>query len=173
MSQNDENVGLEDQGSENVETEKMVPVSESIRYRKRAQRAEKQAEQLKSDYGKAQNELENLKGQLNELQFDRELTGKLTSAGAIDTEAAMLVAKKRLAQSEDKDVETVIEDLSRDKPYLFKSGTQTGGGTNINRPAKQGVGDNQGLLESAARRASDTGNRVDLQEYLRLRRSLV
>lgn len=173
MSQNDENVGLEDQRQEGSETEKMVPVSESIRYRRRAQRAEKQAEQLKEDCGKARSELENVKSELKETKLDKELAGKLSSAGAVDTETAMLVAKQKLSESEEKDVESVIDELSRDKPYLFGSGGQDSRGTNVTRPARQRAGENESLLESAAKRASDTGSRVDLQEYLRLRRSLL
>jgi hypothetical protein len=174
MSQIDkENTGLEDQQQEKTDDEKMVPVSESIRYRKRAQRAEQQAQQLSKDYTRLERELNEVKSSFNDAKLDCRLFDKLNSAKAVDIETAALVAKKRLSDSEEKDVESVVEELAKEKPYLFNSKNQTDKGINLTSPAKQKVPDNNGMLESAAKRASDSGDRIDLQEYLRLRRTLL
>jgi hypothetical protein len=66
----------------------------------------------------------------------------------------------------------VIEQLKKEKQYLF---TGTGGITMTKKTAgaKERINDNQMILERAAKKAATTGNRTDLQEYLKLRRNFL
>jgi len=70
------------------------------------------------------------------------------------------------------DLDGVIEQLKKEKQYLFGgvSGTVTAKKT---AGAKERMTNNQTVLERAAKKAATTGNRTDLQEYLKLRRNFI
>jgi hypothetical protein len=70
------------------------------------------------------------------------------------------------------DLDGVIEQLKKEKQYLFAgvSGTVTAKKT---AGAKERMTNNQTVLERAAKKAATTGNRTDLQEYLKLRRNFI
>jgi hypothetical protein len=149
---------------------KLVPVAESIRYRKRAQSAEKQIESLSQELAEARSQASEMSEQLRDIRIERELTRKLATAGAVDLETAVLIAKARAEAQDTADLDVVIEQLRRDKQYLF------GGAAAMPRrtaPAKDRVANNQAVLERAAKQAAATGNRTDLQEYLKLRRNFL
>jgi len=152
---------------------KLVPVSEPIRYRRRAQSAEKKNEQLMEELSRAREEASLATEQLQKLKLERALMQKLSAAGAVDLETAVLVARSRLEGDSPADVDSVIEQLSSEKRYLF--GDPTGQPVQQRRtsPAKERRGNREASLEQAAKRAATTGDRTDLQEYLRLRRDFV
>jgi len=176
MSGNDrqENIssGPEQTGRE-AEMSKLVPIAESIRYRKRAQSAEKRVEGLAEELAEARAEASRLAERLGSIETEQELTKKLVCAGAVDVETAVLLAKARVEADAERDVDGVIEALKRQKGYLFSAGDS--GVTALKKTAgpRDKIVNRQVVLERSAKRAAATGNRADLQEYLRVRRSFV
>ncbi len=151
---------------------KLVPVAESIRYRKRAQSAEKKAEVLSEQLAQAGSQLTKLSEQLSDIQTEQKLMRKLSAAGTVDMETAVLIAKARLNGEQKADLESVVEQLKKEKQYLFAGDSST---LKVTRTAgvRQRVTNSQAALERAAKKAATTGNRTDLQEYLKLRRNFL
>jgi hypothetical protein len=156
---------------------KLVPVAESIRYRKRAQSAEKRTEVLREQLAAANQKVSELTEQLNSLQTEQNITRKLTAAGAVDLETAVLISKARLQGNAQADVDDVINQLKKEKQYLFKAKPFDGDGETVTpvktAGAKERMSHHQAALEGAAKKAVRTGNRADLQEYLKLRRNFL
>jgi hypothetical protein len=151
---------------------KLVPVAESIRYRKRAQSAEKKVETLAEQLTQAKSQVSEIAEELNNIQTEQKLMHKLAVAGAVDLETAVLIAKAKIEAETEADLDGVIEQLKKEKQYLFNnnSGTVTAKRT---AGAKDRIQNSQTVLERAAKKASTTGNRTDLQEYLKLRRNFI
>jgi uncharacterized protein YhaN len=151
---------------------KLVPVAESIRYRKRAQSAEKKIESLTEQLAQAKAQTAELSGRLSDIQTEQKLMRQLASAGAVDLETTMLIARARMQDQEDADVTDVIDQLKKEKQFLFTASnpglapTKTAG-------ARDRVTNSQTLLERAAKKAATTGSRTDLHEYLKLRRNFL
>jgi len=164
---------VEDHGHEgNGDATKLVPITESIRYRKRAQSAEKQAENVGKQLAEANDKIAELSQDVKSLQLDRQLTQKLVALGALDLEAAVLVAKARMADESEPDIDACVERLQREKGYLFGRSTEAAPSRKT-AGAKERVTHSHTMLERAARKAARTASRADLQEYLRLRRSVL
>jgi hypothetical protein len=157
------------------DTARLVPVVESIRYRRRAQSAEKKAETLAEQLAQADQKIAQLSEDLGSVQLDQRLTRKLVAAGATDLEAATLMAKARMEGKPDADIDDCVERLRVEKHYLFNPGAPGSQGLVSRKTAgaKDRVAHNQTVLERAAKKAAGTGNRADLQEYLKLRRNLL
>ena len=88
----------------------------------------------------------------------------------------MLLAKDRMKNSDDVNFDDVIEQLKQEKRYLFsetKNSEKAGVTAARTAGARSGIQSSQTVLEHAAKKAATTGNRVDLHEYLRLRRNFV
>jgi TolA-binding protein len=151
---------------------KVVPIGESIRYRRRAQSAEKKAEDLAEQLTQANERIARMSEDLDSLQLDQKLARKLTAAGAIDLDAAVLIARTRMQDDKAGDVDACVEQLKSDKHYLFGPAKEavtprkTAG-------AKDRIAPGKTALERAATRAARTGHRTDVQEYLKLRRKLL
>ncbi len=153
---------------------KLVPVAESIRYRKRAQSAEKKAEVLSEQLAQAKSQLTKLSEQLSDIRTEQKLARRLAAAGAADVETAVLIAKARLNGETEADLESVVEQLKKEKQYLFaQPGESSTMKITKTAGARQRVTSSQATLERAAKKAATTGNRTDLQEYLRLRRNFL
>jgi uncharacterized protein YhaN len=153
----------------------LVPVSEAIRYRKRAQAAEQQVEQLTERLREREREQEEIKTRLDEALLETELTHHLAEAGAIDVEAALLLVQRKLKASngKEKDSKRLIEILRNDKPYLFSNAVSEVCATLAGPTAgvRSHSSGRANILSRAAQQARNSGNRQDMQEYLRLRRS--
>jgi hypothetical protein len=149
---------------------KLVPVAESIRYRKRAQSAEKKIEALTEQLAQAKTQTAELSEQLSDIQIEQKLMRQLAVAGAIDLETAGLIARARMQEKPDADVTGVIEQLKKEKQYLF-AGSSSGVSPTKTAGARDRVTNSHTLLERAAKKAATTGNRTDLHEYLKLRRN--
>jgi len=160
---------VEQEDGDNI---KLVPVGESIRYRKRAQNAEKRVEELAGELAEARAEAVRLAGEMKGVQKEQELIRRLAAEGARDLEAAVLIAKSRLAREGQTDLNGVVEQLKKEKQYLFGE-KATAGAAARTSPAKEPRQVGGATLERAAKRAAGTGSRTDLQEYMRKRRSLV
>lgn len=163
----------EDRGSEgDKDITKTVPMVESIRYRKRAQSAEKKAEDLAEQLAEANQKVARMSRDLDELQIEQKLTHRLAASGVTDLEAAVLLAKARMKGAADGDVDACLEQLKKEKSYLF-GGFAAGVTSRKTAGAKDRTTHTQTTLEQAAGKAARTGHRTDLQEYLRLRRNLI
>jgi hypothetical protein len=149
---------------------RLVPVAESIRYRKRAQSAEKKIETLTEQLAQANSQTTELSEQLSDIQTEQKLMRQLAAAGAVDLETAVLIARARMQDKDDADVSGVIEQLKREKQFLFTTGSP-GPAPTKTAGARDRVTNSQTLLERAAKKAATTGNRTDLHEYLKLRRN--
>ncbi|UCC22985.1 MAG: hypothetical protein JSW23_02640 [Planctomycetota bacterium] len=160
-------------GQDDIENSKLVPVAESIRYRKRAQSAEKKVESLSEQLAQAKSQVSEMAEELDNIQVERKLMRRLAAAGAVDLEAAVLIARGRIEGEADADLDGVIEQLKKEKQYLFGNDKSTTATVKRTAGAKDRVTGNQSILERAARKAAATGNRTDLQEYLKMRRSFV
>jgi predicted nucleic acid-binding Zn-ribbon protein len=166
----DDGRGTMDEGRETNESLKFVPVAESIRYRKRAQLAEKKLESLAEELSQTKTESAKMSEQLKSVQTEQKIMRKLTAAGAVDLEAAVLIAKARIEDEPEAGLDGVIEQLRKEKQYLFAGGAVTAKKT---AGVKERVANSQTVLDTAAKRAATTGNRIDLQKYLRLRRNFL
>jgi hypothetical protein len=169
----DENILSEDiTGHDDIKNQQLVPVAESIRYRKRAQSAEKKIETLAEQLAQAKSQASETAKELSSIRVEQKLTHKLAAAGAIDLETAVLIAKTKIEAETEADLDGVIEQLKKEKQYLF-SGAGATATAKKTAGAKDRMQNNQTILERAAKKAATTGNRTDLQEYLKLRRNFV
>ena len=155
---------------EDVKQEKLVPVGEAIRYRKRAQSAEQELEVLRDELSTSKDNGKQLTEKLQQLESENAMTMELVSAGAIDLEAAMMMMRSRLGDGAD--VKDVVEQLRADKGYLFAEQAEQ-----AVLPRTSGIKHKRGGavagLEAAAKRAASSGSRADVQEYLKVRRQFV
>lgn len=126
-------------------------------------------EDLAEQLAQANERIAQMSREAGDLKLDRQLMQKLAAAGVVDLEAALLMAKARL--DEQGNVDQTVEQLRTEKRYLFAS--SSGEKTVARKTAgpRDRVGSKSTLLEQAAKKAARTGNRADLLEYLRLRRS--
>lgn len=89
----------------------------------------------------------------------------------------MLIAKSRLLDSGEADLEGCIERLKTEKGHLFGAGGVSNERVGSAATKTAGVRDRlvsgQTILEKAAKKAAGTGSRADLQEYLKLRRNFL
>ena len=175
MSQVDEDKLSEtaEEQEDAVVSGKLVPVTESIRYRKRAQSAEKKNEELSAELEQTKAGLSDAAEQINSIKVEQKLMRKLSAAGATDLEAAVLLVKARVEGSSDADLDVCIEQLKKEKQYLFGEAGCRALTVKRTSGARERAAGNQGILERAAKRASGTGDRRDLQEYLKLRRNYI
>ena len=170
----DENVLSETTGGQSDNDNlKLVPVTESIRYRKRAQGAEKKIETLAEQLAQAKAQATKMAEQLSTIQLEQKLMRKLAAAGTIDLETALLIAKARMESSDEADLGACVEQLKKEKQYLFTGGTSGAARQKKTAPAKDRMTNSQTILERAAKKAATTGNRTDLQGYLKLRRNFI
>jgi hypothetical protein len=88
-------------------------------------------------------------------------------------ETAVLIAKARMKDSDEADIDGLIGQLKKEKQYLFADSSNSVVPVKKTAAAKDRMANNQTILERAAKKAATTGNRTDLQEYLKLRRNFV
>jgi hypothetical protein len=162
----------EEQGADGGEAAKLVPVAESIRYRKRAQSAEKKAEGLAEQLAEANRRIVRMSQDLNELQVEQKLARRLAAAGATDLETVLLVARARMEGGTEADVDGCIEQLRKEKAHLF-GGPAEAPAIRKTAGTRDRAGQTQTTLEQAAKRAARTGSRSDMLHYLKLRRNLL
>lgn len=143
--------------------EKLVPVAEAIRYRKRAQQAEQQLEALRGQLDELDTNLKASEETITALERRQRIDALLAEADAVDLDAARLLTEAAVTQMDDADVATAVEDLRRHKPYLFRQTRRSAAAMGPSDPEDPAVDD-------AAQCAATTGHRRDLLRYLRLRR---
>ncbi|MEM8737676.1 MAG: hypothetical protein AAGG38_04260 [Planctomycetota bacterium] len=147
-----------------AEPGKLVPVAEAIRYRKRAQTAEQELGALRGQLTTVQERLDKSQETITALERRQKIDALLADSDAIDLEAARLLTEISVSQMDEPDVRAAVDDLRRQKPYLFRQRV-----TQIDSAMSPRV-ESSGAEELAAERAAATGDRRDLLDYLRLRR---
>ncbi len=160
--------------SKGANQEQMVPVSEAIKYRKRAQTAEQQVQQLTEKLQNSQQIQQDTQAQLNKKEQENKLTQELVQAGVVDVEAALLLAQKKAETYQDNhDMRGLIEALRNERPYLFSHpvGEVSASLAAPTAGVRSSGGGVNNLLRSA-QRAQQSGNRRDMHEYLRMRRAV-
>jgi hypothetical protein len=173
-------------------------IQESIKYRRRAQEAERQAEALETelqqlrqaeseraagletDLAQARTEAEALRERVEAIERDRRLERELARAGCGDIEAGLAVAHERLAgEAPPEDLAALARSLVAEKPHLrgAASGAALPGAAAGNLPppsagvkpdADTGV---RRAAQRLAERARETGNPTDVMAYMRARRA--
>jgi len=146
--------------------DRMVPVSEAIRYRKRAQAAEQQIESIRNEFNQLKESYEQSQEIVHDLERRQRIDALLGESEVIDLEAARLLTEVTVRSMDEPDVAQAVEDLRRHKPYLFR---QVGGeaASVLSPELENDIPDD---LTQAARHAQTSGDRRDLLRYLRLRR---
>ncbi|MBI9015778.1 MAG: hypothetical protein JEZ07_00820 [Phycisphaerae bacterium] len=166
LSSNDDGVNRT-----NDEINQMVPVTESIKYRKRAQTAEQQVEYLTSQLQVSQQQQNDLQQKYQETKLENELTAKLAQCGAVDIEAAILLARKNL-EAGDVDIKSVIEQMQIKRPYLFASNKSTTNLGSLTAGVRSGKKVSENVIDNLAHQAQQSGSRRDMQQYLKMRRAI-
>lgn len=151
---------------------KLVPVGESIRYRRRAQSAEKRVQTLTEELAEARSQAAKMSEELGSIRTEQRLMHKLASAGVVDLDAGVIIAKAKMENETEEDINGLIELLKKEKRYLFED-TCRAVATKKTAGVKERVQNSQAILEKAARKAAVTGSRTDLQEYLKMRRNFL
>jgi hypothetical protein len=128
------------------------------------------AETLAAQLAQANQRIAQMAQDLRDLEVERRLTCKLAAAGVTDLEAAVLIAQARMAGRDETEIDGCIEQLRKEKSYLFGGPAQSLTARRTTG-AKDRQAPSQTTLEQAARSAARTGRRADLQHYLKLRRS--
>ncbi len=166
MSENE--LEHKDISEETGNEDRRVPVTEAIRYRKRAQAAEKELAEMKAERDLLESQKQAVSKQLGQIQQEQQIRELLTEAAVNDLEAALLLVRERMASAEEQDPRAVIERLRKEKQYLFASPPAAAA------PARTAglrhLPDNSAALREAAKKAARSGTSADLQEYLRARR---
>ena len=164
-------------------SERLVDVSEAIRYRKRAQSAEQRQTVLEQELAENKAEVERLNKNLSQMTIERQLIDKLVSAGVRDLEAAVIIGKARFDDDKKATAADVVEQLKKEKSYLFSDDSTSAeagirlrqgyGGQMKTSGVKDKLSGTTSVLERTAKKAAKSGSRTDLQEYLRARRNFV
>ncbi len=147
------------------ESNKLVPVSESIRYRKRAQQAEQELEQARQNLEKIERELTESRDMIDHLERQHRISELLTEADAIDLGVARLLTEATVQTMDEPDLKQAVADLQRQKPYLFRK--------QVSQARAMSAHDSDPMdqdVAHAAAQAAATGHRRDLLAYLRLKR---
>lgn len=158
--------GIQEDVAASSSQERLVPVNEAIRYRKRAQAAEQQLGTIRRQLDAAQQRCEQAEQTVGSLERRQRIDELLAEADAIDIEAARLLTEVAVQSMDEPDIAEAVDDLRRHKPYLFREEQQGAGGLAL-APRMDGVDD---PLALAAEQAQHSGDRRDLLRYLRLRR---
>lgn len=163
---------------------RLVPVAESIKYRRRAQQAEGKLAEIQQQLEQSQSQLQASRQQLADLESQRQQAQQqaqstenrlaadrmLARAGVVDLEAASLLLSQRLTLDQAIEPQALsqhIEQLLEEKPYLRKPTAPLPPKTASARQPQSGV---SVMLGQVAQRAITTGHRRDVADYLRLRR---
>jgi hypothetical protein len=165
---------------------RLVPVGESIKYRRRAQQAEGRLQELEQQIKGVQEQLDHRSKELGLAEAQRDearhqlIVGEnrskaermLAEAGAVDIEAASLLLSKRVDFGEELNADGLarrVEQLLLDKPFL--RGSPPAGLPPKTASARASGAAGLAQLTRAADRAASSGDRRDVAEYLRLRRA--
>ncbi len=151
----------------------MMPVTEAIKYRKRAQAAERQLVEVNNELQLNQNSQRETDEQLQATRRENDLTKQLVKSGVTDLEVALLLAENLLKNSSDgqPDVSSAIESIRRQRPSLFSGPDDSIASVAGPTAGVHSAGSSlQSSVSDFAQQAQRTGSRNDVCQYLRLRR---
>ncbi len=131
--------------------------------------SQKTIQELTDQLAAAKTQAAELNAKLSDVTLEQQLFRRLTEAGASDIESALLLAKSRLKDGGD--VDGCIRQLRREKSHLFASGGSAGVFPARTAGVRSRGDDAATVMAKAAGKAAATGNRKDLQEYLKIRRN--
>ena len=154
--------------------ERLVPVSEAIRYRKRAQAAEELAENLNQQLQEQQEQQQTVQSQLEAQRCEIELSQHLVKAGVMDLEVGLLLARRQVEQMPESgsELKSIVEQMQRERPHLFGGNDKALGFGGPTAGVRTNDGGGTAQLKLLADKAVHSGDRRDVQKYLRLRRSI-
>ena len=172
--------------STDTPTPKLVPVTESIKYRRRAQQAEgrlqemqQQLDDLKLQMQTHQDQLSAAQSQRDQLQRrlvttenHRAVEQLLGDSGVLDIPAATTMLSQKVNLAEELDPQSLsrrVEELLLDKPYLRHELAKPSLPSKTAAP-RSGSSSLSTQLSQVARQAATSGDRRDIAQYLRLRR---
>ncbi|MBI5723194.1 MAG: hypothetical protein HZA50_04490 [Planctomycetes bacterium] len=179
----DENDEIQESVRSDSSLDKLVPVAESIKYRRRAQQAETRTQQIEQQLKDAQSQLQSRAEELALAEAQRDEAHRqisvlenrsaaeleLVRSGAVDVETASLLLSKRMdfgEQVDRQELSKAVEQLLLDKPYLRSQPIPAG----KTASARRGQPGTAAQVAQAAQKACKSGDRRDVAEYLRLRR---
>lgn len=147
--------------------EKRVPVSEAVKYRKRAQEAEASCEALERSLEALRTSLDESREMLHASERARHVDASLSELRAVDLETARAMLQREVEGEPDAEaIREAARELKKRKPFLFRTSGAPGGASSMGgRPRQQA-----GPLETSAREASQRGDRKALMRYLWERR---
>jgi hypothetical protein len=168
------------------ETPKLVPVTESIKYRRRAQQAEGHLQKLEQQLTELKQQMQTHQDQLAQAQSQRDQLQRqlvttenrrsaeqmLSHCGVLDIQAATSLLSQKLNLSEELSPESLshnVEELLLDKPYLRHELAKPSLPTRT-ASARAGISSLSTQLSQVAQQAATSGDRRDIAQYLRLRR---
>jgi hypothetical protein len=147
--------------------EKLVPVSEAKRYRRRAQAAERQLAAVQEMLEASEAALQDTRQEARALREAQRVDDLLIEAGAIDLETTRLLTEVALSDMEKPEVLEAVAEVHRRKPFLFRNRCAKSGALG---PKNTAESRSDRHVERAAVEAGTTGRRSDLLRYLRLKR---
>jgi len=157
------------------------PVSPEHEWRARAIAAEDGLKKAQEALAQLQSQFDEHKAQASASERRRQIGAAATQASALDVDLVVMLVEAQLAQTPDADVQRVVADLKRNKPFLFAN--DPGSRTTPTTPTAPTPTTAAGAAVSAAASASDallrkadearaTGDRRALLGYLRARRGV-
>lgn len=155
-----------DEADDPTSDEKVVPLSELIRARRRAQEAEAQAIALQDRVVELEKVLAEARSAMDAIERRQQIDLALLEADAIDLESARLLTELALGQMDDSDIHAAVNELRQRKPFMFNARRSRLGSAMSGTP-RQAADSLADVAEEAAR----TGDRKALLRYLQIRRS--
>jgi len=159
--------GAEANGETEAASQRVVPVGEAKKYRKRAQQAEQSLTELQQELQTKSQRVTELEQTIDDLERRSAIDQLLVEAEAIDLEAARLLTAAAVEQMDEPDVAEAVAELRRSKPFLFRRNGSAATAMSARADGSRRADD---AADHAAAEALATGDRTDLLRYLRLRR---
>lgn len=150
--------------------DRLVSVSEAIRYRKRAQAAERELAETKTRLDEATRQTQAAQQRLAQVERRAAIDRGLIESGATDLEAARLLVEAALTDSET-DVAGAIDVVRRQRPQMFRATHAAPPHTAAMGPAVHPAPEGGRDIDRAARAARRSGHNADVMHYMNLRRS--
>lgn len=148
--------------------ERLVPLAEVIRLRKRAQEAEARALELAARIGELEQLVQHTRQALDAVERRHRIDQALLEADAIDLESARLLTELALGQMEAPDEAAAVAELRGRKPFLFRARPARTGSYAMSGRTRQATA---GSLLEAAAEAGRSGDRRAVLRYLEARRN--
>ncbi len=160
---------------------KLVPVSEAIRYRKRAQAAEETVGELQAELATVESNLRETASRMATVERAQEIDQQLVEAEVVDFDSARLLVDEALTEAGDAveagEVSAAVAEVRKRKPHLFRAAVADARAPVVTGDGVMGgavrVRDRHGARPAltAATEALRSGRRQDVLRYMRLRRA--